>query len=134
MTTLVTRSSNLVRSALAFVIATPLAMACSSGSTPHAPGLRDVTVPADFAFETTREVVVAVHARATTLGASHAALEIALPSGQVLYRGPIAAATPASLTLAVPTKDTELLLRVGAGDRWIAATAAIAAGQAQFTL
>lgn len=112
-----------------------LAAGCDGGSAaPRPSGLRDVPVPAGFDFATTREVVVEVRASEATLGASHGALEVALPTGQVIYRGPVAAAAPTVLHLPVPTKDAELLLRLGVSGGWRAASAGITDGAAVFQL
>jgi hypothetical protein len=109
-----------------------MAAGCQEAEPTGAKGLRDITIPPGFTFETTREVVVTVSATEEKIGATHGALEIALPDGKVLYRGPLAVAQPLSINLAVPTKDTDLLLKVGSSGHWLAGTAAIASGAATF--
>lgn len=110
-----------------------MAVGCQDGAPAgNTSSLRDITIPAGFTFETTREVVVNISATEEKLGASHGALEIALPDGKVLYRGPLAASTPLAVNLAVPTKDGDLLLKVGSQGKWLGGTAAIASGTASF--
>lgn len=110
-----------------------MAAGCQDGApTTGNAGLRDINIPPGFTFETTREVVVNVSATEEKLGGTHGALEIALPDGKVLYRGPLAAATPLAVNLAVPSKDADLLLKVGSSGKWLGGTAAIAAGAATF--
>lgn len=109
-----------------------VAAGCQEAEPTGAKGLRDIDIPPGFTFETSREVVVTVSATEEKIGGSHGALEIALPDGKVLYRGPLAVAQPLSVNLAVPTKDTDLLLKVGSSGRWLAGTAAIAGGVANF--
>lgn len=110
-----------------------VAVGCQDGApTGNTGSLRDITIPPGFTFETTREVVVNVSATEDKLGGTHGALEIALPDGKVLYRGPLAASTPLAVNLAVPTKDADLLLKVGSSGKWLGGTAAIASGTASF--
>lgn len=66
-----------------------------------AEGLAGVEIPADFVFATTRGVHLSVRAAE----GSSSTLLVALPNGQLLYRGPILAQ---GLSLGVPTKDTTL--------------------------
>jgi len=76
--------------------------------------LRDVEIPEDFTFATSRGVALTVEANQDTLGAASGALEIARTDGRVLYRGPLSAGTPLTLNLAVPTKDDALKLKLSA--------------------
>lgn len=84
-------------------------------SNPEQPqSLRDVQIPEDFTFATSRGVALTVAADEASIGAPSAALEVARADGRVLYRGPIAAGTPLNLNLAVPTKDNALKLKLNA--------------------
>lgn len=112
-----------------------LAVGCQEAATPAPDSLRNVKVPAGFDFATSRSVALTVSATEQKLGAAQGLLEVALPGGEVLHRGPVSAGTPLTLNLSVPTKDVDLLLKVTAGDKRLDGTAAITAdGAAAFDL
>jgi hypothetical protein len=75
------------------------ACAPDGGPTSSTPGLRDVDIPAGFDFATTSLVRLTAD---VPLGTR---LEVQLPGGAVIYRGP---APAGALELSVPTKDTTL--------------------------
>lgn len=112
-----------------------LAAGCQDAAAPTPDSLRNVKVPDGFDFATSRSVALTVSASEDKLGTSQGLLEVALPSGEVLHRGPVNAGTPLTLNLSVPTKDADLLLKVTAGDKRLSGTAGIQAdGQASFEI
>ncbi len=109
-----------------------LAVGCQEAAPSGPDSLRNVKVPEGFDFATSRSVALTVNATEDKMGAAQGLLEVALPSGEVLHRGPVTAGTPLTLNLSVPTKDADLLLKVTAGDKRLDGTAAIADGTAAF--
>jgi len=95
--------------------------------------LRDVEIPADFTFATSRAVALTVAASQETLGAPSAALEVQRADGRVLYRGPLSAQTPLTLNLAVPSKDDTVKLKLSANGQEHLADVAISAEGAEHT-
>lgn len=91
------------------------AQQAGDANTPDQPQtLRDVEIPEDFTFATSRGVALTVAANEATIGAPTAALEVARADGRVLYRGPLSVGSPLTLNLAVPTKDDSLKLKLSA--------------------
>ncbi len=104
-----------------------------AGNTDQPKTLRDVEIPADFTFATSRAVALTVGATEESIGAPTAALEVARADGAILYRGPLSVATPLTLNLAVPTKDSALKLKISANGQEHLAEVAIGADGAQHT-
>lgn len=110
---------------------------CAQGTdgtnNPEQKTLRDVEIPADFTFATSRAVALTVGASEASIGAPTAALEVARADGAVLYRGPLSVSTPLTLNLAVPTKDSALKLKISANGQEHLAEVEIGADGAQHT-
>ena len=77
--------------------------------------LKDVTVPADFTFQTNRAIRVAVSA-SPALVQQGAALELVRADGRRLYRGPIQADRAVVLDAVIPSKDDSVSARLLARD------------------
>lgn len=92
--------------------------------------LRDVEIPPDFTFATSRPVALTISAEASVLGGQAGALEIARPDGRVLYRGPLTAENTLALNLVVPTKDEEVQLKLQANQQEHVATVRVVDGAA----
>lgn len=88
---------------------------CSQGATPDATpstgALEDVAVPSDFTFQTNRAIKVAVTASPAAVQQG-AALEIVREDGRRLFRGPIRGNRPVVLDAVVPTKDSNVSVRL----------------------
>ena len=97
------------------------------------PTLRDIEIPEDFTFATSRGVTLSVQVEDTAISAPMAAMEVALPSGAVIYRGPLAKGTPLNVDLSVPTKDTQLKLKLKSDSQTLEAEVAIADARAVHT-
>ena len=76
--------------------------------------LREVDVPEDFTFATSRGVSLTVAANADNMGVDTGALEVQRADGRVLYRGPLSSSQPLNLKLALPTKDNTVKLKLSA--------------------
>ena len=110
------------------------AQGTGEGNTPEQPqSLRDVQIPQDFTFATSRAVSVTVSANAETLGAETGALEVARADGRVLYRGPLSVSQPLSLNLSVPTKDDVVKLRLSANGQEHTADVSLGANGGTYT-
>ena len=90
------------------------AQGAGEGNTDQPTSLRDVEIPEDFTFATSRGVALTVAASQETIGAETAALEVARADGRVLYRGPLSVSQPLTLNLAVPTKDSSVMVKLNA--------------------
>ncbi len=95
--------------------------------------LRDVEIPADFTFATTRAAAVTVAADPAILNGQAGSLEIRRPDGAVLYRGPLSADRALDISLSLPTKDNALELRLNANGQELIAQVPVADGQAAHT-
>ncbi len=96
------------------------ALACAPGAPGGQPagegaGLRDVEVPADFTFATSRPVALTVQADPAVVGGQAAGLEVRRLDGAVLYRGPLLPDRPLEVSLALPTTDDALELHLATG-------------------
>lgn len=110
------------------------AQGTEGGANPDEPkSLRDVEIPADFTFATSRAVALTVSASQESIGAPAAALEVQRADGRVLYRGPLSVQTPLTLNLAVPTKDDSVKLKLSANGQEHTADVSINADGAQHT-
>ena len=86
---------------------------CTVGDTsPTAPAeLTSVSVPSGFDFATTRSLTLHVEPGAA-LSIASALLEVRLPSGGVLYQGPVPGPTAHGLALPIPTAVDSLVVAV----------------------
>lgn len=116
-------------STLAFLGVAACAPGTSTDGKSQPTSLREVEIPADFTFATSRPTALTVSADPAILTNGAAALEIRRPDGAVLYRGPLQAGQPLDLSLSVPTKDEHLELVLTAEGREMVAQVAVADGQ-----
>ncbi len=91
--------------------------------------MEDVSIPSDFTFQTNRAIKVAVSASPAAVQQG-AALEITRADGRRLYRGPIKANRPVVLDAVVPSKDTNVSVRLLARDQVRTAQVDISSGNA----
>lgn len=104
------------------------AQGIGDGNNPEQPKtLRDIEIPEDFTFATSRAVSVTVSANSANIGAETGALEVARADGRVLYRGPLSVSQPLTLNLAIPTKDDVVKLRLSANGQEHTAEVALGA-------
>lgn len=75
--------------------------------------LRDVAIPEDFTFATTRAVALTVSASAEALGAESAPIEIRNSAGHTLLRGPLTAGEALQLNLSLPRHEQTLEVQIG---------------------
>ena len=92
--------------------------------------LREVQVPADFTFATSKPVALTVAAESGAIGGEQGALEVARADGKVLYRGPITAGERLALNLAIPSKDERVEITLRANDKETKASVAVINGSA----
>jgi hypothetical protein len=112
----------------ALVTVVGCAQGTGDSNTPDQPQtLRDIEIPQDFTFATSRAVSVTVSAAQATIGADTGALEVARADGRVLYRGPLSVSQPLTLNLAIPTKDDVVKLRLSANGQEHTAEVALGA-------
>jgi hypothetical protein len=106
-------------------------VACSK--TPPRP-LGDAVIPPGFTFATTRGVELNVAAEEALVSPTGvAAIEVKLPDGKLLFRGPVRSGIPLRIRLAVPTKDDHLRVSFLGGAVQRATNIAIANGVAAHT-
>lgn len=87
---------------LSLVLGFGVACAQDEGAA-NSPDLRDITIPTDFDFATSRALSLTMRAQLPNMG-----LRIHLDDGRVLYEGPV---PTAPLELSVPTSEAEVVLQ-----------------------
>lgn len=96
--------------------------------------LASVPVPSGFTFSTTRTVELKVSGSAEVLGGPEAVVEVALPSGEAVYRGPLRAGVTRDLWVTVPKKDGALRYAISGTENRVEGTISITRDQATLDL
>src|SRR5687767_7796915 len=108
------RLSSLV---LGFALAAPIGCYDQAQAPQNPTSLREVQVPADFTFATSKAVALTVAAEEAAIGAEQGSIEVARTDGKVLYRGPIKAGEPLAVNLAIPSKDERVDITLRANEK-----------------
>lgn len=90
------------------------ACAVDNPSDSAAPSLREVTIPSDFTFQTSRTVSVQINPSDDVfVDTKDAPVEVRRPDGAVLYRGAVRKGKPLDVEVSVPTHVESLDVAVG---------------------
>ena len=101
---------------------------------PSSEPLRQVDIPSDFTFAMSRGLELQVSADAALAPFAPLAVQVSLPTGEALFRGPIEAGATRTIEVLSPLATRELQVKLTGRSKTVEATASFVGSRAQVEL